>query len=190
MPQDSLQTTAWNICVEERAYYIVGACMAKQIDEKLGRKALVGTIAEGPIYFIDLYNSLVGNDEKVFTFRNIPSHNWLGDLKNAALHNDLSDFAVQAELIKAQSDSITAGVESQLLKLGYGMLYLNNTEMAINVFTLNTDLFPGSANTWDCLAEAYLKSGNKEKAIFYYQKALTVDPEFTNAKKMLSEITG
>lgn len=42
---------------------------------------------------------------------------------------------------------------------------------AIRVFTLNTTLFPYSANTWDSLAETYQASGDQVKAKQLYEKA-------------------
>ena len=54
-----------------------------------------------------------------------------------------------------------------------------------------TDLFPNSPNAWDSLAEAYLKAGDKTKALAYYNKAIKLDPEGDtgkNAKKMIKEI--
>ncbi|MYM73940.1 serine hydrolase [Duganella sp. FT134W] len=42
---------------------------------------------------------------------------------------------------------------------------------AIRVFTLNTTLFPDSANTWDSLAETYQAKGDQVKARQLYEKA-------------------
>ncbi|MBK8495338.1 MAG: tetratricopeptide repeat protein [Chitinophagaceae bacterium] len=56
---------------------------------------------------------------------------------------------------------------------------------------MNTVLYPGSANAWDSLAEAYWKSKQKEKAIEYYNKAIELDPNGVtgeNARQMLKKI--
>ena len=66
-------------------------------------------------------------------------------------------------------------------------------EPAIMVFQLNTQLFPTSANAWDSLGEAFWKTNNKEKAIEYYEKAISLDPDGPigdNSRKMLKEIRG
>ena len=42
----------------KRLCYVTGACMAKIIDEKLGREALIDTVSQGPDSFFDLYNSV------------------------------------------------------------------------------------------------------------------------------------
>ncbi len=80
--------------------------------------------------------------------------------------------------------------ESEFNKAGYNLLG-NNNEGALFVFEMNTNLFPDSANAWDSLAEGYLKTNNKEKAIEYYTKALKMDPNGKtgeNAKTMLKKI--
>ena len=64
-PPDRLQRTAWRIGVQERAYYVVGAFMAQTIDERLGRRALVETITEGPRFFIRRYNSVATEDRRI-----------------------------------------------------------------------------------------------------------------------------
>jgi tetratricopeptide (TPR) repeat protein len=72
---------------------------------------------------------------------------------------------------------------------GYRFLKGGDTEAALQFFQLNTKLFPKEANTYDSLAEAWLAKGDKGKAIQYYNKALEVDPQFKNAKKMLAQLS-
>lgn len=57
--EKELQDTLWQVGSMDRAYYVVGCYMAKTIDEKLGRDALVETISKGPQSFLHTYNSLV-----------------------------------------------------------------------------------------------------------------------------------
>jgi len=81
--------------------------------------------------------------------------------------------------------------EGNINRSGYDLLNAKQTEAALYVFTLNTRLYPESANTWDSLAEANWKTGNTDKAIEYYTKAIELDPDgFTgqNAKNMLRQI--
>lgn len=75
-----------------------------------------------------------------------------------------------------------------LNRLGYRLLNQEKTQDAIEVFRINTDLYPGEANPWDSLAEAYLRAGDKEAALKYYRKALEVDPDFPSAKRMVKEL--
>jgi tetratricopeptide (TPR) repeat protein len=59
-------------------------------------------------------------------------------------------------------------------------------DIAINLFKLNVELFPNVANTYDSLAEAYLKSGDKINALKYYKMELQLVP---NNEKVKTEIS-
>ncbi len=71
---------------------------------------------------------------------------------------------------------------------GYQLLNRNELEKAIKVFELNTQLYPDAFNTWDSLAEAYMKKGEDEKAIRFYKKSLELNPRNDHAKEMLGEL--
>ena len=79
-------------------------------------------------------------------------------------------------------------IESYLNIIGYELLFSENIKDAIEVFMLNTNLFPNSPNTFDSLAEAYMVNGQKELAIKYYQKCLELDPNQTNAEAMVKTL--
>lgn len=78
--------------------------------------------------------------------------------------------------------------ENEVNRLGYDLLRNEKTDEAIEIFKLNVEAYPKSANTYDSLAEAYLKKGNKEEAIKYYSKALEVDPNFPSALEALRQL--
>jgi len=48
--------------------------------------------------------------------------------------------------------------------------------------------FPGSYNTWDSLAEAYMDAGDKELAIQNYRKSLQVHAKNVKAVEKLKEL--
>ncbi|NIO29698.1 MAG: serine hydrolase [Candidatus Latescibacteria bacterium] len=80
--------------------------------------------------------------------------------------------------------------EGNLNWVGYYMLQAQEYEIAIAVFQLNVEFHPTSANVYDSLAEAYMTSGNKEKAVEFYRKALaTLDqyPEENERYQRLRE---
>lgn len=81
--------------------------------------------------------------------------------------------------------------EGELNKAGYNVLGRMQTKEAIFIFQMIADLFPESANAWDSLAEAYLKAGDKTKALEFYNKALKMDPNGETGKhasEMIKEI--
>jgi len=65
---EEMEKISWDDGVMARAYYVAGGHMARTIDQGLGRGALVETIAQGPLSFIDTYNSLVTPDRQVVRF--------------------------------------------------------------------------------------------------------------------------
>lgn len=72
-----------------------------------------------------------------------------------------------------------------LNNLGYQFLQNELPLAAIEIFKLNVEMFPDVANCYDSLGEAYMMTGNKEKAKENYAKVLQMDPGNENAKKML-----
>ena len=78
--------------------------------------------------------------------------------------------------------------ERALNALGYRYLKSKNFAAAIFTLKLNTELFAGSANVWDSLAEAYMRSGDRQQAIENYRKSLTLNPENTNATEQLKAL--
>ncbi|WP_235298188.1 tetratricopeptide repeat protein [Portibacter marinus] len=112
----------------------------------------------------------------------------------------LTDLFIKGDMEKVQSEAARMvnnpqyqffNFEGEFNKVGYRLLNQGRSQEAVFVFQMNTQLFPDSANTWDSLAEAYLKAGDKDKAIELYNKALKMDPEGVtgeNAKRMLEMI--
>jgi hypothetical protein len=63
---DEVQKRSWDIGVMQRAYYVVGADMARTIERKAGRKVLIETITKGPRSFVATYNACVPAAERIF----------------------------------------------------------------------------------------------------------------------------
>jgi tetratricopeptide (TPR) repeat protein len=80
--------------------------------------------------------------------------------------------------------------EEVLNWLGYHLLYWwDRPQEALDVFKLNTELFPNSANASNSLGEAYLTLGDKENAILSYRKSLQLNPQNKNAEAKLKQLT-
>ena len=79
--------------------------------------------------------------------------------------------------------------EHTLNAFGYDLFQKGRVHDAVDVFTLNVELFPDYANGYDSLGEALLKAGAKSKARRAYEKALKLDPGLASAKKALDELS-
>jgi len=78
--------------------------------------------------------------------------------------------------------------EQKLNQAGYGYLQAGRIKEAIELFKLNVTAYPDSWNTYDSLAEAYAADGNTERAIFYYEKSLALNPGNDNAARQLQRL--
>lgn len=78
--------------------------------------------------------------------------------------------------------------EAQLNMLGYALLRNQMIKEAIEIFKLNTEAYPESANVYDSLGEGYAADRNIELAIENYQKSLDLNPDNENAKEMLKRL--
>jgi tetratricopeptide (TPR) repeat protein len=75
-------------------------------------------------------------------------------------------------------------------RVGYRLLERKRFKEAIEVFKLNVEDFPKSANVYDSLGEAYMVSGDKELAIQNYQRSIELNPDNGNAVEMLKKLRG
>ena len=91
------------------------------------------------------------------------------------------------DLKKNHPDEYDFG-ESELNRLGYALLQLEMLDEAIEIFKLNVEAFPEARNTYDSLAEGYLRKGELDHAKKNYIKALEIDPAWDNPKYMLNKI--
>ncbi|MDH4351921.1 MAG: serine hydrolase, partial [Gemmatimonadota bacterium] len=112
----------------------------------------------------------------------IPVHRTLASQGVAMARARYRDLREQA------TDAYDYG-EPALNTLGY--LYLQNqgdTETAIELFRLNVEMFPGSANAYDSLGEAFMLAGETDSAVAYYQTSLALNPANTNARERIREM--
>lgn len=99
---------------------------------------------------------------------------------------EVSEEIEQLRQIHALQDIFNEGV---LNWLGYHFLFWwDRPREGLEVFKLNTKLFPDSANAFDSLGEAYLTLGDKENAILSYRKSLQLNPKNKNAETKLKQL--
>lgn len=78
--------------------------------------------------------------------------------------------------------------EDDLNQWGYTLMQDEELEKALEIFKLNTILYPESWNVYDSYGEALLKSNRKEESIEMYKKSIALNPENENGKEMLLKI--
>lgn len=80
--------------------------------------------------------------------------------------------------------------EDELNDWGYLLLSQKKPKEALSIFTLNTKLFPKSANTYDSLGEVLELEGDNKNALLNYRKSLSLNPgnqHAANRIKILSK---
>jgi tetratricopeptide (TPR) repeat protein len=95
-----------------------------------------------------------------------------------------------ATQITHNPDSFTAArnIEAALNATGYQLLAQKKTKEAIDLFKLNTQFYPNSANTYDSLGEAQALDGDKTEAIKNYEKSIALNPKNENGKAALAKL--
>ena len=76
----------------------------------------------------------------------------------------------------------------RLNSIGYSLMKDGKLESALQVFKLNSLIFPRDYNVWDSLAECYFNMNEFELAKNYYERSLKLNPDNSNAKEMLEKI--
>lgn len=64
--------------------------------------------------------------------------------------------------------------ESYINNLGYAFMQNKMNEKAYAFFDMNIENYPQSGNVYDSMGDFYVATGEKEKAIDYFRKALTI----------------
>jgi tetratricopeptide (TPR) repeat protein len=80
------------------------------------------------------------------------------------------------EKAKSKNPDVPVFREATINQLGYEFLFQGNSALALDLFRLNVEAFPKSANAYDSLSEAYARAGKKDQAITYVRKALELLP--------------
>jgi enterochelin esterase family protein len=78
--------------------------------------------------------------------------------------------------------------EDDVNSMGYALLELDHTAEAIALFEWNAQRFPMSGAVHDSLADGYLRSGDRARAVASFQRAVELDPKNDAAKQMLDAL--
>ena len=78
--------------------------------------------------------------------------------------------------------------DDSMVRLGYGLMFGDNHEAAVEVFRINVELHPESWNAWDSLGEGLMENGDRIEAIAAYERSLELNPDNDNGQRMLDEL--
>jgi CubicO group peptidase (beta-lactamase class C family) len=90
--------------------------------------------------------------------------------------------------IKKETPQNVTVTEDRINNLGYSLMQQGKMPQAIALLRLNVEFYPNAYNTYDSLAEAYMKAGEKDLAITNYKKSLELNPKNSNAQEMLKKL--
>lgn len=79
--------------------------------------------------------------------------------------------------------------EGRLNSIGYDFIRKKKYDEAIEIFKINTILYPNSSNVFNSLAESYLYKKDTLSAINNYKKSLNINPENRSSKRELENLT-
>lgn len=95
------------------------------------------------------------------------------------------------EAAKAMDTAIQLSTENELNLYAYQLMNQGQIDKAIQMFILNTQRHPQSANVWDSLGEGYVNKGDKKNAIANFKKSLSLNPPplvKANSEKFLKQL--
>jgi len=118
--------------------------------------------------------------------------------QSIGLNENFTNLRTKAGLLEKKGDAkAAADLRDRSLKIatevdmnvyGYQLLGQKKYDEAIAVFKGNTAKYPQSWNTYDSLAEAYVRKGDKQQAVANYSKALGMVTNETQKKRIEGEL--
>ncbi len=111
---------------------------------------------------------------------------------NQAVLNAYLDFGI--DHVKANFERLTTNFHPTdprdfiLNDIGYQLLHADKVDQALEMFQLNSELFPEEPNVWDSLGDAFVRNSQIEEARSAYQKALNLDPMMDFTKEKLNKL--
>lgn len=111
-------------------------------------------------------------------------------IQNASTQPTFGDFAARYRAVKADPKSKYVNSEAAMNRFGYTLLAAKRISEAIEVFKLNVEAYPKSANVYDSLGDAFEAAGQKDEAIKSFERALSIDPNYPSSRAALQRLKG
>ena len=120
----------------------------------------------------------------------VPKKDLMVQMREALDANQTPLAIAAARAFSADPQNKYVETEVILNRLGYELLARKKYSQAIEIFKLNVESHPQSANAYDSLGEAYMINGEKELAIRNYEKSLALNPANQGAVTALQKLRG
>jgi sugar lactone lactonase YvrE/mono/diheme cytochrome c family protein len=106
----------------------------------------------------------------------------------AIANKDLEEATAILQKLKSAAPNEPAIQEKNINQLGYHFLFSRQFEIAIEIFKINTHLYPNVSNTFDSLGEGYWRKGDEKRAVENYKRALKLNPQNKTAADAIRSI--
>jgi len=189
MPSDRALRDIFELGVRRRAFYVVGFDMARTIEQRMGCEKLAESVAQGPISFYELYNSLADGHDKVWPI-DLSSHLSKVDLLKRAFEcADGRRVQAATEMILEKRSEIPQSELESFYRLGYRLLRgKKQYDQAETVFELIKQLGENPSFAYAYLCEIEINRGNTKRAAELLSKALELDPSNPLAGELQSRL--
>ena len=120
--------------------------------------------------------------------------------RSIAMNENFTNLRVKAALLGQRGDqagaqaaarrSLVIATEAEVNTYGYLLMGQGKVDSALVIFRKNTKDYPKSWNTYDSLAEAYARKGEKKLAIENYSKALAMTEDPAQKQRIQGVLAG
>lgn len=180
----------WNIAVKDGDKFIWHTGNTEGfrafIGRRLSEKIAVIILTAGDSKRMEINDAIINIIHgKPYTLPKMPIENKLYDhISKVGVEKGLAFY----DSLKSNDFRNYDFSEPQLNSLGYRLLSEKKAKKAIEIFKLNTIVYPESSNAFDSLGEAYYNIGDIATAIKCYEKALELDPTNLSSINMLKKL--
>ena len=119
----------------------------------------------------------------IFNYYNYQDNNKLFDSSFSAAMS-VNSVTDHYQIVSREMGYTVIPPESYINNLGYGFLQNKQNEKAFAFFDMNIRNYPKSGNVYDSMGDFYVATGDKEKAIDYFRKALSVHENADTRQKL------
>lgn len=193
-PMEALQTATLNAAiflgraeslgtVEKGKFADLVLLEANPLENISNTRRIAAVVFGGELFERSRLDAMLAAAERVANLKSIADA-----VSRTIAKQDVRSAIRQYRDLKATQSDAYDFRESELAELGYRLLGEKKVKDAIEIFKLNVEVYPQSADACDSLAGAYMVNGDKELAIQNYRKSLELNSRNGNAIEMLKKL--